>query len=99
MPAEEERKIMKHGTSGVIAIPMSYRRYHNLKTGTKVRVLYDSLMLIVPEGMDGILEDKRELVNELLGNQTQKQRAIKSRKERKLPVVVGAGAPGGEDRQ
>jgi len=72
MPAEEERTIMKHGTSGVVAIPIAYRRYHDLKTGTKVKILYDSLLLIVPEGMEEILKEKRELVDELLGSKLRK---------------------------
>lgn len=68
MPAEETRKIMKHGqSSGVIAIPIAYRRYHNLDPGDKVKILYDSLLLIVPKGMEHVLKKKKQLVDELLG--------------------------------
>lgn len=66
MPAEVERKIMKHGSSGVVAIPMSYRKYHDLKPGEDVIVLYDSLILIVPKKMEHVVDGKRELIDELL---------------------------------
>jgi len=66
LPAQEERTIMKHGSSGVVAIPMAYRRYHNLKHGDKVKVVYDNLILIIPEGMEDILQEKKELINQLL---------------------------------
>jgi antitoxin component of MazEF toxin-antitoxin module len=85
MPAEEERKIMKHGTSGVVAIPIAYRRYHDLKTGTRVKVLYDSLLLIVPQAMEGVLEERRALVDELLGNRCHfVPKKLSSRKGRRI---------------
>ena len=68
MPAEETRKIMKHGqSSGVVAIPIAYRRYHNIDPGDKVKILYDSLLLIVPKGMERVLKEKKQLVDKLLG--------------------------------
>jgi len=66
MPAEVERKIMKHGTSGVIAIPISYRKYHNLNPGDKVILIYDSLVLIIPKGRKNILKEKKQLIDKLL---------------------------------
>jgi bifunctional DNA-binding transcriptional regulator/antitoxin component of YhaV-PrlF toxin-antitoxin module len=68
MPAEETRKIMKHGqSSGVIAIPIAYRRYHNIDPGEQVKILYDSLLLIVPKAMEHVLKEKKQLVDKLLG--------------------------------
>ena len=67
MPAKENRKIMKHGTSGVIAIPKPYRDYHNLTPGNTVTVLYDSLLLIVPRGLEKLLHEKAALIDALLG--------------------------------
>lgn len=68
MPAEETRKVMKHGqSSGVVALPIAYRRYHNLDPGDKVKILYDSLLLIIPESMEHILKNRRQLVDKLLG--------------------------------
>ena len=67
MPAKEKRKIMKHGTSGVIAIPKPYRDYHNLTPGKTVTVLYDSLLLIIPKNLEKLLHGKATLINELLG--------------------------------
>jgi len=66
MPAEVERKVMKHGTSGVVAIPISYRKYHNLNPGDKVKLLYDSLLLIIPKGRKNILKEKKQLIDKLL---------------------------------
>ena len=67
MPAKENRKIMKHGTSGVIAIPKPYRDYYNLTPGKTVTVLYDSLLLIIPKNLEKLLHEKATLINELLG--------------------------------
>lgn len=67
MPAKEDRKIMKHGTSGVIAVPKSYRNYYNLDPGTTVTILYDSLLLIVPKSQENLLKEKAKLIDQLLG--------------------------------
>jgi len=67
MPAKVERKIMKHGTSGVVAIPKSYRDYHGLKHGSTVTILYDSLLLIIPKDLEHVIEEKKELIDKLLG--------------------------------
>lgn len=67
MPAKEQRKIMKHGTSGVVAIPKAYRDYHNLEPGSIVTVLYDSLLLIVPKSQEKLLKEKAQLISKLLG--------------------------------
>jgi len=67
MPAKAEHKIMKHGTSGVVVIPKPYRDYHDLKTGSTVTVLYDSLLLIIPKSREHLLNDKAALIDQLLG--------------------------------
>ena len=66
MPAQEKRKIMKHGTSGVVAIPASYRKYHHLNPGDEVQVLYDGIVLIVPKEREQMLIEKGELIDKLL---------------------------------
>jgi len=66
MPAKSEHKVMKHGTSGVVVIPKPYRDYHDLKPGSTVTVLYDSLLLIVPKGRENLLKEKAELIDQLL---------------------------------
>ena len=58
---------MKHGSSGVVAIPKAYRDYHGLKHGDVVTVLYDSLLLIVPKDLERVIEEKKELIDKLLG--------------------------------
>lgn len=67
IPAKVERKVMKHGTSGVVTIPMSYRKYHNLNPGDEMILLYDTLILMAPKSMEHIIEAKQELIDELLG--------------------------------
>ena len=57
---------MKHGTSGVVAVPPDYRRYHDLNPGDSVQVLYDSLLLIIPEKLKHLLDEKHELIDKLL---------------------------------
>ena len=67
MPAKVKRKIMKHGTSGVVAIPKAYRDYHNLDPESVVTVVYDSLLLIVPKGRENLLTEKAAIIDQLLG--------------------------------
>jgi antitoxin component of MazEF toxin-antitoxin module len=74
MPAKTTHKIMKHGTSGVVVIPKPYRDYHNLKPGATVTILYDSLLLIVPKNRENILQEKAELIDQLLGQSKQEAR-------------------------
>jgi len=69
MPAKTKRKVMKHGTSGVIAIPSDYRRYHNLEHGKEVTVLYDNLILIIPKDQEKKIfsdPEKQKLIKKLL---------------------------------
>ena len=67
MPAKVKRRLMKHGTSGVVTIPMSYRKYHDLNPGDEMILLYDTLILMAPKSMEHIVEAKQELIDELLG--------------------------------
>jgi len=67
MPAKSEHKVMKHGTSGVVVIPKAYRDYHGLTPGSVVTILYDSLLLIVPEEYQHLLTEKAKLIDQLLG--------------------------------
>lgn len=66
MPSKITRKILELGNSGVISIPKGYRDYHNLQPGTNVTVLYDGLILIIPQDRLSELEAKRELVDKPL---------------------------------
>ena len=66
MPAREERKVLKRGNSGVVVIPKPYRDYFDLKPGSKVIVLYDSIVLIILDKLDHLLEEKKEQINKLL---------------------------------
>jgi len=67
MPAKVLRRLMKHGTSGVVTIPKSYRQYHDLNPGDEMILLYDTLILMAPKSMEHIIEAKQELIDELLG--------------------------------
>ena len=67
MPGETERRVMRHGKySGVIALPPDYRRYHKLDPGANVKLIYDSLLLIIPPGCDEKLREREDLVRRLL---------------------------------
>ncbi len=66
IPAKSEHKIMKHGTSGVVVIPKPYRDYYGLKPGSRVIILYGSLLLIVPKGLEYLLKEKAELIDQLI---------------------------------
>jgi len=67
MPAQTTRTIVKHGRfSGVVAIPTDYWRYHELKSGTEVRIFYDSLLPIVPPGCEAKLREREKLIRRLL---------------------------------
>jgi len=66
MPAIVKRRIMKHGSSGVVAIPKEYRDYFELKFGDQVTILYDSLLIIVPKCLERLLEKKKSLIDRLL---------------------------------
>jgi len=67
MPAQTTRTITKHGRfSGVVAIPTDYRRYHGLNPGVEVKVIYDSLLLIVPPKAEKKLREREKLVRRLL---------------------------------
>jgi bifunctional DNA-binding transcriptional regulator/antitoxin component of YhaV-PrlF toxin-antitoxin module len=57
---------MKHGTSGVVAIPMAYRRYHKIDTGDEVKIIYNGLLIIIPRGMEHVLKQKRALIEKIL---------------------------------
>jgi antitoxin component of MazEF toxin-antitoxin module len=63
-----ERKIMKHGSSGVLAIPKAYRDYYKLSPGATVTVLYDSLLLIVPKECQRMLIENADLVEQFLSH-------------------------------
>jgi len=67
MPARCQHKIMRHGTSGVVVVPKPYRDYHNLKPGSSVTILYDSLLLIVPKNLEHLLSQKWDIIERLLG--------------------------------
>lgn len=66
MPAKTSRKILNLGGSGLVTIPADYRRYHKLDHGTKVQVIYDSFLLIVPPGYEEKLREREELIKRLL---------------------------------
>jgi AbrB family looped-hinge helix DNA binding protein len=70
MPAKSNHKIMKHGTSGVVVIPKAYRDYYGLKPGDPVTILYDSILIVIPERAKCLLTQKAHLIDQLLGQST-----------------------------
>jgi bifunctional DNA-binding transcriptional regulator/antitoxin component of YhaV-PrlF toxin-antitoxin module len=66
MPGETTRKIINLGGSGVIAIPPDFRRYFGLRPGSKVKILYDSLLLVIPPGGEQKLRQREAELRRLL---------------------------------
>lgn len=48
MPTLDERKLMKFGTSIVVAIPPGWLRYNGLRPGDKVEVIANGKVTIRP---------------------------------------------------
>jgi antitoxin component of MazEF toxin-antitoxin module len=67
MPSKIIHKIMRHGTSGVVAIPKPYIDYNNLQMGSTVTILYDSVLIIIPRNLEHIIKEKATLIDQLLG--------------------------------
>ena len=70
MPAMVKRRVIKPSdTSAYIVIPKPYRDFHKIDKGSKVTILYDNLLLVIPEGLEEkVLSDpeKRRLIEKLL---------------------------------
>jgi len=66
MPAVELRKLMKHGSSATVAIPMGYRRFYNLNPGDQVVVVYSSVLLIGPKNLEKLFKKKLLEIMEIL---------------------------------
>ncbi len=68
MPSREIRKVVKWGTSSkVISLPKPFLDYHQIKNGDKVLLLYDSIILVLPEGVtEETLSNKADLIKKLL---------------------------------
>jgi antitoxin component of MazEF toxin-antitoxin module len=65
MPGELERRLMKHGTSRVVALPKSYLRFYGLENGGKVKVLYNDFIIIFPKKLENIINKNRELIDKI----------------------------------
>ena len=50
MPARNERTITKFGGSSAVMLPPAWMRMFRLKTGDKIDVFYNSIVIIKPKG-------------------------------------------------
>ena len=67
MPSKEHRQIISLGKSKVICLPKPFLDYHNIEKGDKVLLLYDSIILVLPEGItEETLSNKADLIKKLL---------------------------------
>ncbi|MEM4973142.1 MAG: AbrB/MazE/SpoVT family DNA-binding domain-containing protein [Candidatus Hadarchaeales archaeon] len=67
MGAITTRKVLAVGEGGgAICLPADWRRYHRLKPGDAVNVLYDSLLIIIPPGAEEKAREKAELIRKVL---------------------------------
>lgn len=67
MPSQELRKIIKLGNSKVISLPKPFLDYHKVVQGDSVLLLYDNIILVLPEGTtEETLREKANLIRDLL---------------------------------
>ncbi|MBX5327472.1 MAG: hypothetical protein ACQXXH_02625 [Candidatus Bathyarchaeia archaeon] len=64
MPAIVKRKLLTE--KGHLTIPKSYRDYYDLKKGDDILLLYDSIILIIPEELKKFVETKKKQIDKLL---------------------------------
>jgi antitoxin component of MazEF toxin-antitoxin module len=66
MPAKEKRKIIPIGEGGkAITLPKPFVEYFHLKPKDEVTVLYDNILIVVPQNAQ-LSEDKETLLKKLL---------------------------------
>ena len=67
MPSKESRKVIKLGGSKAISLPKPFLDYHKIEGGDKVLLLYDGIILILPESFSQEqLEKKADFIKGLL---------------------------------
>lgn len=67
MPSKEHRKVIKLGASKVISLPKPFLDYHRVEEGDKVLLLYDSIVLVMPDNISKRkMRAKDKLIRELL---------------------------------
>ena len=52
MPAKIHRKVLRSGDSKVTALPPDWARAFKIEVGDTVEVLYDSIIIIKPKGIE-----------------------------------------------
>ncbi len=58
---------MKHGkASATLTIPMDYRRYHRLNPGTRVGVIYNEFLLMIPPSSEKNARERAKIIRELM---------------------------------
>lgn len=66
MPAQTTQKVLQQVASCTVTIPKAYTVYHKLVPGDSITVLFDGLVLIVPQDRKDDLVLKREIIDALL---------------------------------
>ena len=66
MPAKERRKIFSIGGSKGIILPKPLADYFRLTEEDEVDVLYDSLIIIIPDGAQNKFKEREEEIKKLL---------------------------------
>jgi bifunctional DNA-binding transcriptional regulator/antitoxin component of YhaV-PrlF toxin-antitoxin module len=66
MPALEKRKVLPIGEGGrAITLPKPFVDYHKIKPKDEVQILYDTILIVRPEGVK-LSEEKEALLKQLL---------------------------------
>lgn len=58
MPFEKERKVFKVGNSWVIAVPDGWAEFLGIKRGTRVKVLANGALVVLPPNASPEMVDK-----------------------------------------
>ncbi|MEM2619595.1 MAG: AbrB/MazE/SpoVT family DNA-binding domain-containing protein [Candidatus Hadarchaeales archaeon] len=66
MPCESIRTVCTFGSSLAIVIPKEWARYLGIAPRSKLRVLYDSLLIVIPPGAEKKFQERKELVRRVL---------------------------------
>jgi len=68
MPAKIERKILRSGSSKVVALPPDWLRAFNINVGDKIELLYGLVVIVKPKGFKfnlDLLRRELDLIMEL----------------------------------
>lgn len=70
MPSKDKRSLIQLGPNLVVTLPKTWTEFFEMKRGSKIPIMYDSILIALPEE-DKQLENE---VRDFLRNRSQKRR-------------------------